>query len=141
MGRMTAMWNVELINKNIKYNYYAIDHFLGSTEHTKGVDYYNITLNNLTPFVNRSNIKIIRNESIKECYNYDDNFFDVVYLDASHDYESVKADINHWLPKIKPGGIICGDDYISGWPEVIKAVDEVLNDVNKIGDQQWWKKI
>ena len=28
-GRGTALWNVELINRNINYQYYAIDHFLG----------------------------------------------------------------------------------------------------------------
>lgn len=139
-GRMTAMWGVKLINKNINYKYYAIDHFLGSEEHDKDVNYYEITLSNLLPLIG-DNLKVIRNESIKESYNYPDNFFDIVYLDASHDYDSVRDDIIHWTPKVKAGGFICGDDYISGWPGVIKAVDETLISVNHLGGQQWWKKI
>ena len=36
-GRATSMWNVMLINENINYEYYAIDHFLGSLEHDNNV--------------------------------------------------------------------------------------------------------
>ena len=65
-----------------------------------------------------------------------------MYIDASHEYEYVIEDIKHWLPKVKKGGIICGDDYISGWPGVIQAVNEVFDDkVNVVGGQQWWVKL
>jgi hypothetical protein len=135
MGRMTAMWNVELINKGIDYTYFAIDHFLGSEEHEKGIDYFGITVSNLNPI--KDNLTIIRNESVKQSSNYPDEFFDIVYLDASHDYDSVKKDIKAWYPKVRKGGILCGDDYISGWPGVVRAVDEFFKP-NKIGGQQWW---
>lgn len=138
-GRCTAMWNVMLMNRNIAYDYYAIDHFMGSVEHEKNYDYYGATVDNLAPIINK--INLIKNDSISESKNYPDEFFDIVYIDASHDYESVKNDILHWLPKVKRGGIICGDDYTEGWAEVVKAVNEVFNNnVNTIGNQQWWKK-
>lgn len=138
-GRGTSMWNVILINNNINYEYYAIDHFLGSLEHDKNLDYYGITLKNLSPI--KDKIKIIKNDSIMESKNYPDEFFDIVYIDASHDYYAVKMDILSWLPKVKSGGIICGDDYIVGWDGVIMAVDELFkNKVNKVGYQQWWVK-
>ena len=99
-----------------------------------------ITLENLKPIEGK--VKIIKNDSLNECKNYPDSFFDIVYIDASHDYESVKEDILTWLPKVKQGGIICGDDYVHGWPGVVKAVDEVFDGkVNKVGYQQWWVKI
>src|SRR5206468_3400680 len=39
---------------------------------------------------------------------------DFVYLDARHDYESVKQDLELWYDKIRPGGIIAGHDYRDG---------------------------
>jgi len=142
-GRGTAIWNVELINRNIDYEYFAIDHFLGSSEHQRDgyIDYYGLTLNNLFPILDK--IKIIKNDSISESKNYPDEYFDVVYIDASHEYECVKDDIISWLPKVKKGGILCGDDYCVGWPQVVRAVDEVLGKVNCAGlisNQQWWIK-
>ena len=61
-----------------------------------------------------------------------------VHLDARHDYASVKADIEAWLPKVKPGGWLSGDDYDEQkWPDVVKAVNDVLPAALVWGDQQW----
>lgn len=138
-GRGTAIWNVILLNKSIQYEYFAIDHFLGSSEHDKSFDYYSTTIENLKPISDK--IKIIRNDSNSESKKYPDEFFDIVYIDASHEYEFVKQDILNWLPKVKKGGIICGDDYIWGWPGVVQAVNEIFGDkINVVGKQQWWLK-
>lgn len=45
-----------------------------------------------------------------------------VFIDAGHEYEDVRADIDAWLPKVKRSGIIAGHDY--DFPGVAKAVDE-----------------
>lgn len=37
--------------------------------------------------------------------------FDFVYIDAKHDYKSVKDDIETWWPTVKKGGILAGHDY------------------------------
>lgn len=138
-GRGTAMWNTMLINEGLSYDYYAIDHFLGSAEHDKTFDYYKTTLKNLEPIIDK--IKIIKNDSESESKNYPDEYFDIVYIDASHEYDCVKKDILNWLPKVKSEGIICGDDYIAGWPGVVQAVNEIFGDkVNLVGNQQWWLK-
>jgi hypothetical protein len=54
---------------------------------------------------------------------------DFVYLDARHDYESVKQDLACWFDRMRPGGVLAGHDYIDGLlPEgdfgVRSAVDE-----------------
>lgn len=47
---------------------------------------------------------------------------DAVFIDASHEYEDVKADIAAWLPKVKPGGILAGHDIDEAG--VLRAVKE-----------------
>jgi len=48
---------------------------------------------------------------------------DLVFIDASHDYDDVLNDINVWSKIVRPGGAICGHDYTT-FPGVKKAVDE-----------------
>ena len=45
---------------------------------------------------------------------------DFIYVDASHDEESVYNDIMNWYPKLKEGGTMCGDD--ANWSTVLAAV-------------------
>lgn len=40
-----------------------------------------------------------------------DGSLDLVFLDADHSYEGVKADLAAWAPKVKRGGWIGGHDY------------------------------
>jgi hypothetical protein len=35
---------------------------------------------------------------------------DLVFIDGDHRYEAVRADIAGWLPKVRPGGVLCGHD-------------------------------
>ncbi len=52
---------------------------------------------------------------------------DFVFIDADHSYEGCSEDINLWLPKIRPGGILCGHDYPQ-IPMVVEAVDDFIAD-------------
>lgn len=57
---------------------------------------------------------LLRDMSCNAVNQFADNTVDVVYVDADHKYEPVLADIRAWYAKVKPGGILCGDDYIEG---------------------------
>lgn len=59
-----------------------------------------------------------------ECVNeFPDKYFDFVYIDADHSYQSVKNDILAWSSKVKDGGILAGHDYIMN--SVKQALEEV----------------
>ncbi len=51
--------------------------------------------------------------------------FDVVFIDANHDYQYVKKDISLWRPRIRPGGFLAGHDYLLR-PGVREGVNELL---------------
>lgn len=137
MGRGTSIWNVELLNANVEFEYYAIDHFEGSPEHHRSNELpnYEKALEYLQPFLN--NVKVICADSIESSKTFEDEYFDIVYIDAAHEYESVHQDITAWLPKVKTGGYLCGDDYHPVWPGVIQAADTLLGNVKVIGGTQW----
>ena len=58
-----------------------------------------------------------------------DNYFDWIYIDANHQYEFAKKDLELYYNKVKKQGFITGDDYTEGgWWQggVKKAVDEFI---------------
>lgn len=69
---------------------------------------------------------------------------DVVFIDASHDEDSVWEDLVAWVRHVRPGGYISGHDYLSKrHPGVRRAVDEFFaGDVNSgpedKGGGVWW---
>lgn len=62
--------------------------------------------------------------------NFNDESFSMIFIDAAHDYESVKADLNNFYPKLKSGGIFAGHDYGEATAGVGKAVDEFVKEKN-----------
>lgn len=55
---------------------------------------------------------MIRMDSSIAAGIFPDEYFDFIFIDADHSYEAVMKDLKVWWPKIKKGGLFCGDDYI-----------------------------
>jgi predicted O-methyltransferase YrrM len=66
--------------------------------------------------------RLHRAASVEAARMFADGFFDLVFVDGDHTYAGATADLAAWWPKLRPGGIFCGDDYL--WAEVKQAVDE-----------------
>lgn len=74
-----------------------------------------------------------------------DNSIDLIFIDGNHSYKYVLEDLENYSPKLKKGGILCGDDFFmrkkendvlnsgagSGEPMVYEAVVEYCRKYNK----------
>ena len=69
-------------------------------------------------------VTIVIGKSHDLSFTYEDEYFDFVFIDADHKYESVKQDIDDWYPKVKVGGILAGHDYAQTQHGIRKAVDD-----------------
>jgi hypothetical protein len=73
--------------------------------------------------------RIHRTTSRDAAATFQDRSLDFVYLDARHYRQAVEEDIGLWAPKVRPGGILAGHDYLdgilpSGHFEVKSVVDQ-----------------
>jgi hypothetical protein len=66
----------------------------------------------LEPFGSRSSVW--RMTSAEGAAHVEDATLDFAYIDARHDFASVMEDCALWLPKMRPGGILAGHDYLDG---------------------------
>lgn len=80
-------------------------------------------------FEDHPEVTIHRARSSDAAGRFAEGELDWIYIDGDHHYESVRADLELYLPIIRPGGFVTGDDYFWG-PElglpVKRAVDEVV---------------
>lgn len=130
----------------------AIDTWDGSAENQdelkgKPADYlFDEFRTNLLDHIRAGRVVQYRRDSLAAAANYalQRTRFDMVFIDASHDYENVKNDILAWRPLVMPGGLLCGHDYDWGWPGVVHAVRELIDPVpNQAagGSSIWYKRL
>ena len=82
-------------------------------------------------FNENKNVKIIKSKSNDFLSSIEDESLDMVYIDASHEYEDVVIDLKISYKKVREGGFICGHDYVSPRFEcVVRAVDELCVEKN-----------
>ena len=144
-GTSAAYLATEIANSGKKIQFDVVDTWLGSPEHLSGGAWadqdaidgrlFEVFTENMKPVVGF--LKPQRITSSEASLLSVDNSLDFVMLDASHEYEDVKADILAWMPKIKSGGILSGDDYHHTWPGVMQAVQELVPDAQIVDSVTW----
>lgn len=93
-----------------------------------------------TRFCSTPNVTILKKTS-QEALPLTPSTFDLVFIDANHEYTHVKQDILAWLPKVRPGGILAGHDYEPEIPMfcgVKRAVDEIFGNRVILGKDRLW---
>lgn len=85
---------------------------------------------------NNKKVKVLEGISWEMADKVKDKYLDFVFIDASHDYDSVLKDLKAWIPKVRPGGIISGHDV--NWLGVKQALQEVLPGYELAGVNNVW---
>lgn len=90
---------------------------------------------NVEPLINRGRLHYYRNTTDDQAKQWNgDSFIDIIYIDADHSCEAVTQDLTDWVPKVKAGGLIIGDDY-RAFESVREAVDKFFpNGVKTLGN-------
>ena len=114
-GRSACFMAVEIANSNKNIKFDCVDTWLGSKEHHENPIFddlenlYEIFKRNMKP-VDKF-YKDYRMTSVEASKLYKKQSLDFIFIDACHETECVIDDIMHWLPKLKKGKIIAGQDY------------------------------
>lgn len=136
-GKSTAFMCVEIINSGKKIKFDCVDIWNGAgrvgeydgDESVKNQSLYDEFIKNMEPA--EGYYTPVRDWTAKAAQLYQPKSIDFIFIDAGHDYDSVRADVDAWLPKVKSGGIIGGHDF---WQEgVNRAVTETFTNVIRNG--------
>lgn len=101
----------------------------GYREHVSDTEYEEIFQDCKRRLAGRD-VTFIRLDSVIAAEKFTDGSLDFLYLDAAHDYDSVLADIKAWYPKVRPGGIIAGHDWVKKKDfGVIKAITDFAKSI------------
>jgi len=131
LGKSAALMGVEIENSAKQIEFVCVDPWIDGGPDLRDTKYfkelhvpqvYDLFLLNVRPVLHR--IKTMRMPSVEAARFMADETVDFIMLDGDHSYDAVKADISAWLPKMKKGGIMSGDDYT--WPGVETAVREAF---------------
>jgi hypothetical protein len=86
------------------------DHFGDDPKKTQEENYEYV----ISRFSNKSNVKVIRGKSSEMIKLLPDRHFDVMYIDANHQYEAVLRDMMEARVKLKPGAVMMMNDFYEG---------------------------
>lgn len=142
-GMSSAYMAVEIINsgKKIKFDCVDIWEYMDIQQDIPQGKYENLYetfLKNISPV--KDIISPIKSISWEAASLYEDESLDFIFIDAAHDYESVKKDLSAWYPKLKSTGTIAGHDYLTSKNGVKRAVDEFFEKVEQNGPCWVYKK-
>ncbi|MGE0761007.1 MAG: class I SAM-dependent methyltransferase [Pirellulaceae bacterium] len=105
---------------------HCVDHFQGSAEHhamqLDVTQLFDAFCRHVREFGVADRIRVLKESTTEAADRFPAASCDLILLDASHDFESVCADLDAWYPKLRPGGTLFCDDFDPRWPGVQRAV-------------------
>lgn len=144
-GCSTSFLAVEIANSGKRIEFYAVDTWDAQNDPYYKDDpdvihgkLYERFLKNTEPV--QKLITPLRMTSSEAADLFVFEYVDFVFIDGTHTYDAVKADIAAWLPKMKVGGVIAGDDL--KWEGVEDAVREAFgDDWERLNGGKHWRAV
>jgi hypothetical protein len=124
-GRSTAWLGVEILNSGKPVTLHVVDSWeCPNGETGQGPAIRAEFEQNVAPLAAALNgrFHVHAQLSAEAAASFPDDSADVVWMDGDHEYDSIKADIAAWWPKLRVGGFMGGDDFLMF--SVAKAVCE-----------------
>lgn len=120
VGVFSGQYSAVLLRRNPSLHLYSIDPFLPYGEYTPTLlaDARKKMEARLHPYRARSTF--ICKTSEEAAGLFPPSSLGFVYIDGDHDLLPVIQDLYTWIPKIRPGGIVAGHDYVQRrrWPDI-----------------------
>jgi predicted O-methyltransferase YrrM len=89
----------------------------------------------------REHVHLVYSSGQVRAESYPPASLDFVFIDALHTYEDTLSLLRAYLPRIRPGGVLAGHDYLADqYPGVVRAVKETLGDVPSRRCSFIWRK-
>lgn len=138
VGVANGWYSRLILDTNPETKLYGVDPYIphrGYMDYTRPDTYTRMYGRMMERLGNKSNFTHIRAFSMDAVNQFTDGSLDFVYIDADHSYQAVTDDITAWIKKVKPGGILAGDDYIRShrdtkYYDVIHAVNDYVANNN-----------
>lgn len=125
LGVAEGVLSERLLEREILSHLYSIDMYAGDRGHDD--EQYKRALVRLMRFRDKNTLIKLRFDAALSIFP--NEYFDFIYVDGyAHTGEEFGETFKQWYPKLKPGGILAGDDYCEEWPLVMHAVDKFLAD-------------
>lgn len=131
LGKSTCYMAERIRQLGLNVKFHTVDVFVPDPQMRRrykkgeGKDIFNSFLENMRNAGVLDLITVHKKQSIEAAKLFADYSLFFVFIDGSHDYESVKADIKVWYPKIKMGALIGGHDYGN---QILTGADQAVRE-------------
>ena len=122
IGVRVGRYSAKLCEANSSLTLYSIDPWKAYSDRypqDRQDRIYQEAIKRLTPY----NAKILRKESMEALGDFEDGYFDFVFIDGNHLFDYVAPDIIFWSRKVRSGGMVCVHDFYHGETGVVMAVE------------------
>jgi predicted O-methyltransferase YrrM len=134
-GRSTAYMCVEIANSGKKITFECIDPMSATPnyEESQRLNPHEWEGYGVEKFTERmapvkDYYKLHQIGSVEAVALYEDASIDFIMIDGDHSYEGVYNDVKNFLPKMRSGGLMVGDDAFV--PEILQAAKDAAVNLN-----------